>query len=70
MLPRLGGIEGVKIEITSLPREEYRTENYRRSELPAAPAMMIDDEVVTQGADIKEERLLELLASRLPQPSP
>ncbi len=68
MLPRLGGIEGVKIEITSLPREEYRTENYRRSELPAAPAMMIDDEVVTQGADFEEDQLKALIAGRLRQP--
>lgn len=65
MLPRLGEIEEVKVGITSLPREEYRTEKYRQSGLPAAPAIMIDEEVVTQGADLTEERLRELLAARL-----
>jgi hypothetical protein len=68
MLPRLGGIEGVKVEVTSLPREEYRDDRYRRLGLPAAPAIMIDDEVVVQGVDIAEERLRELLAARLRQP--
>lgn len=64
MLPRLGGEPGVKVEVTSLPREEYRREDYLRSGLPAAPAIMIDDEVVAQGADIAEDRLLALLAAR------
>jgi hypothetical protein len=68
MLPRLGGTERVKIEITSLPREEYRSEEYRRLGLPAAPAVMIDDAGGAQGAGITEERLRELLAARLRQP--
>lgn len=61
----MGGIEGVKIEITSLPREEYRSDAYRRSGLPAAPAIMIDDEVVTQGQDISGDNLRQLLAAHL-----
>ena len=68
MLPRLGGIQGVKIELTSLPREEYQTENYRRSKMPVAPAIMIDDEVVTQGADFEEGPLKALIAGHLRQP--
>lgn len=68
MLPRLGGTQEVEVEVTSLPREEYRTENYRRSELPAAPAIMIDDEVITQGADIEENQLKALIAGHLRQP--
>lgn len=65
MLPRLGGKPGVEVEVTSLPREEYRREDYISSGLPAAPAVMINDEVVVQGADIPEDRLLALLAARL-----
>ncbi len=68
MLPRLGALEGVKAETTSLPREEYKSDSYRQSGLPAAPAIMIDDEIVTQGQDMTESHLLELLSTRLTRP--
>lgn len=64
MLPRLGGLDGVEIEVISKPRAEYQGELYRRSGFPPAPAVMLDDEVVVQGGPITEERLCDLIAAR------
>lgn len=64
-MPRLGSAQNIAVEVTSLPREEYHREGYIRSGLPAAPAIMIDEEVLIQGADLEEELLLALLAARL-----
>lgn len=64
MLPRLGDMDGLEIEVVSKPREEFQSEHYRQGGLPLAPAVMIDDEVVVQGGPIAEERLRELIAVR------
>lgn len=64
MLPRLGGLNGVEVEVVSKTRAEYQNEQYQRSGLPPAPAVMINDEVVVQGGPIDEERLRDLIANR------
>ena len=65
MMPRLGSKQGLEVEITSLPRQDYRKDDYLRSGLPLAPAIMVDDEVVVQGADVSEDSLQALLPARL-----
>jgi len=62
MLPRLGDLKGVEIEVISKPRAEYQGERYRISGLPPAPAVMLDDEIVAQGRPIAEEQLRGLIA--------
>lgn len=64
MLPRLGCLNGVEIEVVSKPRAEYQDEQYQQSGLPPAPAVMLDGEVVVQGVPINEERLRDLIANR------
>jgi hypothetical protein len=57
MLPRLGEKYDLEIETLSKPREAYRTAEYLASGLPAAPALMLADELLIQGCPINEEAL-------------
>jgi hypothetical protein len=57
MLPRLGAKYNLEIETLSKPREDYRTAEHLASGLPAAPALMLADEILIQGCPISEEAL-------------
>ncbi len=70
MLSRLDTKYQVEFEIISHPRDHYKTTDWQQENLPAAPAIMIDDEVVTAGKDIKEELLEAAICSHLGLPAP
>ena len=55
MLPRLGAKYAVEIEVNQRPKAEYHTDEYYALDLPVAPAIMVGDEIVAEGADIAEE---------------
>jgi hypothetical protein len=57
MLPRLGEKYNLHIETISKTREAYRTQQYIASGLPAAPAIMLGDELHIQGRPISESDL-------------
>lgn len=57
MLPRLGSKYDLEIETTSKPKAEYHTDAYYALDLPVAPAMRVEDEIVVEGKDINEEEL-------------
>ena len=57
MLPRLGATYEIELEITSQPRAAYQTDEYFELELPLAPAVMVGDEVATEGSVIAEDKL-------------
>ena len=57
MLPRLGGKYELEIEKTSKPKAEYHGDAYYALDLPVAPAIMVEDEIVVEGKDINEEEL-------------
>jgi hypothetical protein len=57
MLPRLGATYEIKLEVTSQPKDQYQTDEYFDLELPVAPAVMVGEEVVTEGSDIAEDKL-------------
>lgn len=57
MLPRLGATYEIKLEVTSRPKDQYQTDEYFDLELPVAPAVMVGEEVVTEGSDIAEDKL-------------
>lgn len=57
MVPRLGEKYRVAVEIIARTREAYQSEDYKRTGLPAAPAVMIDDEIIVQGGGLDEEEL-------------
>lgn len=57
MLPRMEEKYALKIETISKPRDAYRTAEYQATGLPIAPAVMLNDELLVQGAQISEEEL-------------
>jgi glutaredoxin len=65
MMPRLGEKFDIEIEVISKPRAEYKSGKYIASGLPKAPAIMIDDKVIVEGRDIKEEKLVTAIKQQL-----
>jgi hypothetical protein len=72
MMPRLGTRYPVEIDITSKPKAEYLTDEYFELDLPAAPAVMVGDEIVVEGADVSdhevEVRICRQLGLAEPEP--
>lgn len=65
-MPRVGSkFKEVKIETVSKPRTEYATAEYQRLGLPKAPAVMLGDEIVVEGADISEKTLETVIRQHL-----
>lgn len=70
MMPRLGSKYAVEIEITSKPAREYQTDEYFELELPTAPAVMVGDEILVEGADVPEDKLVACICKQLGLPAP
>ena len=54
MMPGLGAKYDITIETISKPRAEYQSDSYFQQDLPVAPAVMIEDEIIVEGADVTE----------------
>jgi hypothetical protein len=65
MAPRLGAQYPLAFETMSQSREAYRCDEYFALDLPVAPAIMVVDEIVTEGADVEEEKLVEAIRRHL-----
>jgi len=70
-MPRLGARYELEVEEISRSREAYQSKAYKAAGLPAAPAVMVEDEIAGHGPSLSEEgvdavirRHLELPASR------
>jgi hypothetical protein len=70
MMPRLGEKYPVEIDITSKPKSEYETDDYFALDLPVAPAVMVGDEIVVEGADISDHDLEVCICRQLGLPEP
>lgn len=70
MMPRLGATYSVDIDVTSKPKAEYQTDDYFDLDLPVAPAVMVGDEVVVEGADIDEHAVEACICRHLDLPEP
>jgi predicted HAD superfamily phosphohydrolase YqeG len=68
MMPRLGAKYPIKIETTSKPIAEYQTDAYFELDLPVAPAVMVGDEIVVEGANVAEERVEAVIRRHLGLP--
>jgi hypothetical protein len=64
-MPRLGEKYNIEIEVTSKPRQEYSTNEYLATNLPAAPAIMVGNEVIVKGGDISEKKLEAVICRHL-----
>ena len=65
MMPRLGQKYDIEVEVLSKPIAEYNTDEYFELELPVAPAIMVDDEIVVEGSDVSEEKLENAIRAKL-----
>jgi len=66
----LGEKYSIEIETISKPKEEYQTDEYFELDLPVAPAVMVDEEIVVEGSDVAEDKLEEVLCRHLGLPPP
>ncbi len=64
-MPRLGQKYKIEIEVISKPKAEYLTDEYFALDLPAAPAVMVHDEIVVEGSDVAEEILEGVICRHL-----
>jgi hypothetical protein len=65
MMPRLGKKYEIQTEVISKPKAEYLTDEYFELDLPGAPAVMVDDEIVVEGSDVAEDKLENTIRAHL-----
>ena len=68
MMPRLGQKYAIEIEIISKPIADYQTDEYFELDLPAAPAVMVAEEIVVEGTDVAEDKLEAVIRRHLGLP--
>ncbi len=59
----------LKPKSISKPMAEYNTDEYFELELPVAPAVMVDDEIVVEGSDVSEDKLENVIRTHLNLPA-
>ncbi len=57
MMPRLGQKYDLDIDVISKPIAAYQTDEYFELDLPAAPAVMVGEEIVVEGTDVADDVL-------------
>ena len=70
MVPRLGQKYEFEAEVISKPIADYQTDEYFELELPTAPAIMVGEEIVVEGADVAEDTLEAVICRHLGLPEP
>jgi hypothetical protein len=70
MMPRLGEKYDIEIVITSKPKSEYLTDEYFAMDLPVAPAVMVGEEIITEGKDVDDHTLEAAICKQLGLPEP
>ena len=68
-MPRLGGKYDIKVEEVLQSREAYQSETYLASGLPAAPAVMVEDEIACQEPTLSEEKIEGVIRRHLGLPA-
>ncbi len=62
MMPRLGEkYKDIEIEVISKPVAEYQTDEYFELDLPVAPAVMVSDEIVVEGASVSQDKVEKVI---------
>ena len=69
-MPRLGSEYDIKIEVTSKPKGEYLTDEYFALDLPVAPAIMVGEEIITEGKDVDDYEVEATICRQLGLPEP
>lgn len=68
MASRLGADYPVEFEVTSKPKSDYQTDEWADTELPCAPAIMIGEEIVAEGSDVTDEKVIAEIRKQLGMP--
>ena len=69
-MPGLGSKYDIDIEVTSKPQADYLTDDYFELDLPVAPAIMVGDEIVVEGADVSRYEVEKAICKQLNLPPP
>lgn len=64
----MGADYPIEVESISKPFAVYRTDEWAETDLPCAPAIMLDEEVIVEGSDVAEENLVAEIRKRLGMP--
>ncbi len=64
-MPRLGQKYAIDVETVSKSREEYQSDTYKASGLPAAPAVMVGSEIAAQGPSLADAGLEAVIRRHL-----
>jgi hypothetical protein len=70
MVPRLGQKYEFETKVISKPIADYQTDEYFELDLPTAPAIMVGEEIVVEGADVSEDKLEAVICRHLGLPEP
>ncbi|MDJ0986094.1 MAG: hypothetical protein QNJ26_11165 [Desulfobacterales bacterium] len=65
MMPRLGAKYDIEIETIEKPKDEFMTDEYFELDLPVAPAVMVGDEIIVEGTDIRKRKLEQAINRHL-----
>jgi len=66
----LGAQYDIAIEVISKPRADYQTDDYFQLDLPVAPAIMVGEEVITEGKDVDDQTVEAAIRRHLGLPAP
>ena len=69
-MPRLGSEDEIDIEVTSKPKGDYLTDEYFALDLPVAPAIMVGEEIITEGKDVEDYKVEATICRQLGLPKP
>ncbi|MDR3630656.1 MAG: hypothetical protein P4L42_09990 [Desulfocapsaceae bacterium] len=71
MMPRLGmKYKGIEIEVMAKPVANYQNDDYFALDLPVAPAIMVGEEIVIEGANISQDKVEKVICRHLGLPEP
>lgn len=70
MMPRLGRKYEIEMDIISKRKAEYQTDEYFELDLPVAPAVMVGEEIVAEGADVSDHEVEACICRQLGLPEP
>ena len=69
-MPRLGNEYEIEVEVTSKPKGDYLTDEYFALDLPVAPAIMVGEEIITEGKDVDDHEVETAICRQLGLPEP
>jgi hypothetical protein len=68
MMPGLEEKYDIEVEITLKPKPEYLTDEYFALDLPVAPAVMVGEEIITEGKDVEDYKVEAAIRRQLGLP--